>query len=537
MKKGLIVLLGAAALFFAGCEAAALLFGMREVPEEKEAVPDEKTAGGQDAVTVGGFAVQWAPSADPDGSAFDSPILGSVAFYPGMGGNGFSAPANVKAFYSKTELAGEAAFVGKSVELVDQMILDLPEAHAEETGYIYIQGTDWRKVTLTFLPLETAMPFPFQVVNYNADVHAARLASGQTDKWYRISAESAEERIIRAIYQPNKPGAVKSAGGDKTAADFTPALSAAVLKLFTVTGINTVAVRGEVLPAADAYGASSNNLIVIDVGIPNAADNGSLPLFSIPDRGLGSRGGNYAHIRLRVNTGAQLAVLADNSGYNPWGVSVPCPVGLFAGGCVEVMAGGKLRVATYDGFPLGENAVILSHYGSYLALGPASGASDYNDGEDTYFSGYLVGPAQVPGNEVRIEWDDQSTDVWLEMRQGRIATNAKLTVKELARLSHSVWFAGDATITVNGGGQLLANESVARNLDANFYANTARMVISVREYGVFDRRFLKRGAQDTDSIMTNINEVAFPIHGTTTGQLVTYINGTGISGYLIPDPE
>jgi hypothetical protein len=527
------VLTGAAvlwglALFFAGCAW--------DTEEEKPA--------DQDAVTVGGYAVQWTSYADPDGSAFDRPILGRVTFYPGLSGHGFTAPANTEAVYREGELADEAAFAGESVELVNQRIQDLPVSGANGTAYIYIHGTDWRKITLTLLPPENTVPHPHQIVEYNASIGnnaaAARLTVGIEDKWYRFDAESAEGKIIRAIYEPNKPGAAKSAGDGKTAADYTPALSAAVLKLFTVTSTTAIEIRGNVLPAAGDYRASSNNLIVIDAGIPNTtADNGDLPLFSIPDRGLGSRGSNYAHIRLRVNAGAQLAVLADNAGYNPSGASGPCPTGLFAGGCVEVMAGGKLRVGAYDGFPLGENAVVLSRPDSYLMLGPASGTPGYNGSYDSKFSGYFVGPPpQGSGDPPRIEWDaGQSTGIWLEMRQGRIATNAQLTVTGTAWLSHSVWFAGDATITVDSGGKLYADESTARNLDVNFYANTTRTVISIKENATFDRRFLRQGAEAAIAEMINGNTVTFPIHGTTTGELVTYINGTGISGYLIPDQE
>ena len=187
--------------------------------------------------------------------------------------------------------------------------------------------------------------------------------------------------VLKAVYEPNKPGSTDSVSLDaaatpsvsKTAVTYTAALSAEVLSLFQFTtgteSIDKVEITGTALPDATTYNATQTNLIVIDIGKPGA-DNSALPKFYIPVQGLGADGGSYAHIRLRVNNGAELVILADNSAYaSNGGAGHPAPDGYFNGGCVEVMSGGKLRDGAFEGFPLGSNAVILNRSGSYLSVG------------------------------------------------------------------------------------------------------------------------------------------------------------------------
>jgi hypothetical protein len=280
---------------------------------------------------------------------------------------------------------------------------------------------------------------------------------------------------------------------------------------------------------------------VIDAGIPGEQYDSSLPAFYIPYKELGEADGNCAHIRLRVNSGASLVIGADNAGYTAYGAGHPCASGYFAGGCVEVMAGGKLRNSAYEGFPLGTEAVILNRYGSYLSVGPEPAHTDaqgaMSETYQAYYSGYLVGPAawSAASDKPRIEWDASGNTAsrFLEVRPGGIATDARLTVKKDVGLINSVWFAGTAKVTVDGGARLMANESAA-GPDLNFYANTDGVVIDIKSGGALDGRFLQTPAANADAD----NFIAGPraIAGVKTGAPMEYSAGTGITGFPVPKP-
>jgi hypothetical protein len=432
--------------------------------------------------------------------------------------------------------------------------------------------------------VEAALPASgasFQVVEVGTD-DTAKLKVGTDEKWYPLGAD-AVSLAIRAIWDPNKPSAVADSmtldgtESPKTAVAYTEALSAEVLALFTVTVGNPSAnpavphkieITGTALPSAATYSATATNLIVIDVGIPGS-DNSGLPVFSIPNQGLGANATTtYAHIRLRVNNGASLVILADNSGYigteggQTYGAGNPCADGYFNGGCVEVMAGGKLRDGAYEGFPLGANAIILNRFGSYLSVGPEPDSADAtttvnstNDSYAAYYEGYLVGPiTSTEADKPRIEWDataqnGNSAASYLEVRPGAIATDAKLTVRKDVGLIYSVWFVDNAHITIDGTGatqqspiHLAANESTG-GTDFNFYAPTSqstKVLITIKQYNWLDKRFLIATAANFDQsnhLISPSNSTDITISAPTAGNSVDYVdNSTGISGALVTPP-
>jgi hypothetical protein len=550
MKKsfvGMAVLLSVA-LVFSGC--------LDEL--EDILLPEGPVPGDPEALTVGGFEIEWqATTENNDGSEFSKPIIAEINIFPGQTGSGFTAPSGVAAVLSEGQLSEEEFLVKYALgEKVSEQIakLSVSDDPYQNRRYLYLHGTDWRRVDVTLLPIAAAKPSntAVQIVEYKSGTSGdsfARLAFGGVDAWYNLTP-STLETVIRAIYEPNKPDTTDTMESGKTAVSYTPALSAEVLKLFWIKigaagAVNSIEIRDTALPAAGVHGASAIKPIVIDVGLPGSADNSSLPTFYIPNQGLGSGAGNYAHIRLRVNEGASLVILADNSGYIANGAGNSCPNGLFNGGCVEVMAGGKLRDGAYEGFPLGANAVILNRYGSYLSVGPHP---DDNDAKgnmaetyNAYYSGYLIGPANasVEDDKPRIEWDTgTNASRFLEVRPDKIATDAKLTVKKMVGLIYSVWFVDDAAVTVADGAVLVTNESAdSQDKDFNFYANTAGAVVTIEATGTFDRRFLKKGAADAaDSDFITASGESITISGTTTGTPVPYAAGTTITGFLVPDP-
>jgi hypothetical protein len=208
---------------------------------------------------------------------------------------------------------------------------------------------------------------------------------------------------------------------------------------------------------------------VIDLGLPGE-ENSGLPPFFIPYQGLGEEHRDYAHVRLRVHRGAYLHIEADNTAYIARGAAsdASCAPGDFNDGTVEVMAGGKLRDGAYQGFPLGDGAVILARLNSYLAVGPESSFSssnpDYAKERDRWFSGWLLGSAS--GNP-RIEWGvgDQNGD-YLEIRQDRLAFSTNLTVKKTLALAYSVWFINGPSLTLDAAGDTLSYEGGVKGLFA-----------------------------------------------------------------------
>jgi hypothetical protein len=381
----------------------------------------------------------------------------------------------------------------------------------------------------------------------------------------RYVAQGNNLALLKAVYDPNAPATTDDVSLDaqavpssaKSAVAYTEALSAQVLSLFTFTtgasgNIDKIELSGTP-PTAATYGASATNLIVIDIGKPGVDNDGLkvyIPLATDGIGALGVSGGTYSHVRLRVNRGAELVILADNSGYIASGAGHSAPNGRFNGGCVEVMAGGKLRDGAFEGFPLGANAVILNRYGSYLAVGPEPESEDATGDAATvynlYFKGYLLG-AWTGGstdNDPKIQWDSGNAAAdYLEVRPGVIATTAKLTLKRSIGLIYSVWFVDDAALTIdaasettapNWGGLhgLMANEKESRSQDFNFYGN-GNTSITVNNGNTLDKRFLNETASDSPNALTASGS-ATVIQGNATGSLTNYVDGgTGISGYLI----
>jgi hypothetical protein len=333
--------------------------------------------------------------------------------------------------------------------------------------------------------------FAYDALNYAVGLKTATAGSDDPTvetntqtTWYRLGGANEKIRaVFDAIYAPNSPtsrdGFVEGADPGKTAVPYDKTISDKVLKLFYVTLGNStdekgdkVYIKGETLPEkTDANPvASVTNLVIIDVGVPGG-DGKDLPHFYIPVQGLGSaevEGGtaggtlsqdaykdanNYSHIRLRVNNGAELVILADNSNYeNGNAGGKACPPGKFAGGVVEVVKGGRLRDGAWEGFPLGNNAVILNRTDSYLAVGSESAMdvttdNTSNNVNELYYSGWIIGPETA--NNARIVWDGGPPAQYIEVRPGRLATNANVTVKRTLGLIYKVWFVGPTTLTIN----------------------------------------------------------------------------------------
>jgi hypothetical protein len=264
---------------------------------------------------------------------------------------------------------------------------------------------------------------------------AAGLVSGTETGWFYVPDEYFTN-IFNAVYMPNIP----------------EALGLFHITIGAVPASDKIRIKGEDLPAA---GTGNTTPIVINAGLPRG--NSGLPNFYIPYRELGADGGDYAHIRIRVNRGASLVILADNSGYESGGAGNPCPHGNFNKGTVEVMGGGALRNGAYEGFPLGTDPVIIVRLGSRFAAGPETsfvpGGTGYVESRDKYFSGWLIGPA---ANSPRIEWGagDQNGD-FIEIRKGKIAFSANVTVRKTLALMYSVWFVNGPALTIDAAGDSL----------------------------------------------------------------------------------
>jgi hypothetical protein len=377
-------------------------------------------------------------------------------------------------------------------------------------------------------PTDTAVTYTIQ--GYDDSSKLVTLTTTGAPVTYRVT-DTYFQGLFKAIYTPNAPTSTLDdttydglAGIAKTAVSYTPALSEAVLKLFKIT-IGTaktgdkVEITGTDLPDATAFGATPTNLIVIDIGVPG--ETNALPTFYIPKGatsgatagGLGASGQDtYGYIRLRVNNGASLVIEADNAGYISGGKDNPCPTGRFNSGCIEVMAGGKLRDGAFEGFPLGSNAVILNRYGSYLSVGPEPTNSDATGSKSEAYNAYYAGTLLGPQGAGKITWNaSTSPSDYLEVRPDQIATNAKLTVEasytygtgelvnggsgsspNLVGLIYSVWFVGDAALTVNG--VLASNDGsdvTADKATYKFYGQkSSPTTITIGSNGYLDHRFV-----------------------------------------------
>jgi hypothetical protein len=284
-----------------------------------------------------------------------------------------------------------------------------------------------------------------------------RSAAGGLEWYYLPAAEGSLRKTFTAVYSPNAPGTVDRVEQGFAAVPYDEEISRKVLNLFKITvgaapDDDRIEIRGTGLPA----GTDRYHPVVIDAGIPGE-DNGGLPAFSVPAGDLGAAGLDYSHIRLRVNRGAYLVIEADNNGY---AVSNPCPAGRLKNGTAEVMGGGRLRSGAYKGSPLGENAVTLVRLGSSFATGPETSfdpsQGGYDAEVDKFFSGWLIGPA---GENPRIQWGvgDQNGD-YFEIRPGKIAFSANITIKKTLVLDAGLWFINGPTITIDAAEDSLTYE-------------------------------------------------------------------------------
>lgn len=314
---------------------------------------------------------------------------------------------------------------------------------AAETSNGVTRTTDVSPVEVMPVTAVFQRPSPakeYTLTYYSGDYDVARFGAGGSTRWYYIS-DTGLRALFNAIYSPNAPDTADAVEVPNQAVSYTAEISAAVLKLFKITigalaGNDKVEIRGAGLPGVD--GASSNKRIVIDIGIPDT-DNRELPVFSIPDRDLGTPGGDYAHIRLRVNRGAELRI-----GGAP-GVLNPPHYGNLKNGAVEVMGSGRLRDEVYEGF-LGTGALVIARLGSYLGVGPQSSSfvcPAYDD--------WLISPA---GGDGKIRWGtgDQNGS-YIEIRQdGKIAFSADLTVRKSLSVKYKLWFVNGPILTVDAAG-------------------------------------------------------------------------------------
>jgi hypothetical protein len=397
-------------------------------------------------------------------------------------------------------------------------------------------------------------------VSYYDDrgVSALKPFGGGDSLWYYLG-EAGLREIFNAVYTPNKPGSGDRVEGGKTAITYTGDISAAALALFNITigadkAGDRIEIKGTSLPAQAAYSSaaySSLNLIVVDIGLPGDVDNDGLPQFVIPHQALGQAdgGGHYPGIRFRVNRGAEALIEADNSGYERGGVREgagnSCEPGNFNNGCIEVMAGGKLRDGAYEGFPLGANAVILNRLGSYLAVGPEK-TFNAADGADLWYAGWLIGPAE---SSPRIAWDsgDQNGG-YIEVRPTKLAISANVTVKKNLGLIYSVWFVNGPVVTIDAAGDTVTPAiSGKKGLFANgnsfrFYGtaetsggqnpgNPAAKII-VKQGSVLHKAFLSDNPVAMGQIIENGSGDVFIINlGDANSVSPTQYEGS-ISGYL-----
>jgi hypothetical protein len=492
-------------------------------------------------IGAGAFASSGGPGADTDISTVVERVklpgtvssLGADLF-----GNQIEAVVTLvvpPAVRDKVGAAAVAATVGpkSQANVSGEATMYTPTLPVDAESFPATAGTEWTLVSYT-------------------DGQAS-LSDGVTSAWYKVEDEG-QKALFAAIYEPNKPGSSDRIESGKTVIPYDAEVSADVLKLFKITFTDDeeepvkVELKGTGLP--HAAGASARNLIVVDIGKPSV-DNSGLPKFKIPYGGLGDANltsGDYSHVRLRVNNGAELVILSDNSGYIFEGVGNPNEPGNFKGGAVEVMSEGKLRDGAYEGFPLGAGAVIVSRPGSYLSIGPEEDDPDATGDKsaiyNAYFKGYLIGPStEVEGEAPRVTWDADNNEYnYLEVRAEGIATDAKLTVKKNMGLIYSVWFVGNGKLTVdltspsNGDG-LWTNEFNGNGEDYNFYSTTATSGLITVKSGLLDKRFFIDGAKGMDQadLISKSGDDDVVINGTTAGERVEY-EQTGIYGYLVTLP-
>jgi hypothetical protein len=573
-------LLGAA-LFFSACPTDEPDDGNGDSLSSENAI----TKG---SVKIKGISVDWtANPAANDGTTFEKAISGKVAVIASSTGiSDLALPdsATVKAVLATAvstqtvESFDSATGVASATDLDTDTLFNTAE---ELVLYLKVTPEDnsaslWYKISVsvaaTDFPKGSSADSNATVKIVSVDNGIAALKVKQTGEswsegWYSIpSGDGSDDpaTVINAIYNPNKETTTADTiETGKTAFALDATLSAAALNLFEIEINNNgkvvkVNITGDVLPAAPASGSpDADKIVVIDVGSPSEVN--TLPTFYIPYQKLGVENGAYGHIRLRVNNGAELVILADNSNYisNESGTN-NCEDGYFNGGCVEVMAGGKLRDGAFEGFPLGAQAVILNRYNSYLSVGPEPGTDDAKANSGTaytnYYAGYLLAPASETNTRIKWEAADSVTTggSYLEVRPAQIATNAKLTVKKSLGLIYSVWFVDNAQVILdvptssNEAGfpasfhGLASNEKGNGGADFNFYATASKPVIVIKLGNSLDGRYLASGSK-TDTEAANLmisNAIASDVTITSpaSGTSVEYGTGTGISGWLVTPP-
>jgi hypothetical protein len=391
---------------------------------------------------------------------------------------------------SSTDSSGTLSNESKTVTVTPT---NSPSGTAKKVELTVSADSKTTSVEKTVIPVENGnLPTSgtYSVVSYDADVIGSTsvvvLKENNNTKGYLVT-DTTKKDLFNAIYTPNAPKTTDAIESGKTTVAYTEAISTAALALFQID-LSTlkVNVKGTALPT----GGSTTNPIVIDIGLPgtdNATANATLPTFYIPVQELGAQSGDYKGVRLRVNKGASLVILANNSGYINTGISDSNEAGYFNYGCVEVMAGGELRDGGYQGFPLGSNAVILNRAGSYLSIGPEPGSADATAEKvknvyDTYFAGYLIGPV---GKDARIEWDNTNTTGYLESRPNKVAFSGNVTVKKVMGLIYSAWFIGDTTLTIAENASLAPNGASFK-----FYGTSNQAKIVVKKGGTIGCGFL-----------------------------------------------
>jgi hypothetical protein len=276
----------------------------------------------------------------------------------------------------------------------------------------------------------------------------ANYAVTSSPTWYYVKEEGLK-KIFNAVYTPNKEGSKDEIESGKTKIDYTGEISKDVLKLFTIkvgttANADLIIISGSALP--NVGGMSAYNLLVIDVGVPGGTDNTGLN-FIVPYQKLGINTNSYAGIRFRVNKGAylELEVTAEQNAKYDKSPIEGSDFGNLTNGCVQIMSGGRLRDGAYQGYPLGNNSVILAQSGSYLAIGPANT-------QKNWFKGWLIGPKGVDDNGgPTITWDTDADESggYIEVRPEKLAISANVTLNKPLGLIYSVWFVNGPILTID----------------------------------------------------------------------------------------
>jgi hypothetical protein len=350
-------------------------------------------------------------------------------------------------------------------------------------------------------------------VYYNSPLSIVRLVNPNdfgavpaTARWHYVQDTKLQD-LFDAVYSPNAPGSMDEVEKGKEALAYDDAISSAVLKLFTITleqdsSSDRVEIQGTDLPSAARAG--KYRPIVIDIGIPGKNNNG-LPTFSLDRGNLGTVPADYAHIRLRVNQGAQLSIGRGNS------------YGNLENATLEVMGGGLLLDANYEGF-LGAGAIVIVRLNAYLKAGSA-GSFEYGNYDD-----WLIGPASVPGVILWGTGDQNGSyiELWDHEEGRRLALNADIALRKSLALDYQVWFVNGPILRVEAVGDLSAKDgSTYPRFYGDFFTsggqNPARVEAAI---------ILYPGSTISGSLLSD--SAGMDIQGLTSGEL--YIPNKGSNG-------